>query len=432
VKFSTEYIQWKKKMTCELSKYYFLNESNEEISKRTTGLNYKSDIFYHSVFIRSDFFNNYYPPKPEKDDEQISLYKDDKKTYSELLKGIKSRLLLIRKEYLVDFSESIIDDWEANNILPRVEDLTIAEDEYKDVVREVYIAVPQLFTNAGEEQKKVILRLLGSLMGTEERDDILNILEQVYELSPEDKEALMSLLSKTSLSCIIRTVKEVDHRVQVIEAMEEILFDAERRKTTKEVEHLQKILDENFWIFGDEFRLFSTTEGPVKKTLEKYKNEILHKENEKILTESKKELDLFISKYDVVGNKHTGVVVEIKRPSIRLGKKEFDQLEEYMLTIIKEPSCNGNNMEWFFYLIGNDYDDYIQDKIRNSNLGEQDKGLVYRDNSKNVKYYIRKWSDIINVDQKSRYKFLREKLMATPENLDNKSTTEIVRAITSA
>jgi hypothetical protein len=229
---------------------------------------------------------------------------------------------------------------------------------------------------------------------------------------------------------MIRTLKEVDHRIQVLESLDEILFDPERRKTTKEVKHLQKVLDDNFWVFGDEFTLFSSTEGQIKKTLERLKDEILHKEDAVINTEPKKELDLLLSKYDTIGKKHIGVIVEIKRPSIKLGKKEHDQMEGYMRTIISEPACNGDGMEWYFYLIGNNYDDYLADKIKYSNLGERDKGLIYHDLNKNAKYYIRKWSDIINVDQKTRYKFLKDKLQADPQSYSEKTTDDIVKSVT--
>lgn len=429
--FNVEYIQWVKNLPNESSKYYFLNSHREEVSKKTTGLNYKSDVFYHSVFIQSEFFDNFQPFKSDKDNEiQLSLDKDNKKIYCDLLIKIKEILIGIRKEYLIDYSEIIIQNWEDNKVLPRVQDLMVPAEEYRDLIKEVYVALPQLFTNVGEDQRKIILRLFGSLMGTDERDYILTILEQVYELSPEDKSTLMDMLSRTDLSSMIRTIKEVDHRIQVLDSLEEILFDPSRIKTTKEVDHLQKVLDENFWIFGDEFRLFSSTEGQIKKTLERFNAEILQKEDISVATNSRKELDLFLTKYDVVGNKHTGVVIEIKRPSITLGKKQYDQMENYMLTIIKEPACNGSNMEWYFYLIGNDYDEYIADKIRNSNLGEQDDGLIYRDKDKNAKYYIRKWSDIINVDQKGRYKFLRDKLQADPQLYSGIVTNKIVESVT--
>ena len=50
--FVAKIILWKEKPS-EYSKFYFLNESNIEILKQNTGLNKKSDDFWHSVYIKS-------------------------------------------------------------------------------------------------------------------------------------------------------------------------------------------------------------------------------------------------------------------------------------------------------------------------------------------------------------------------------------------
>jgi hypothetical protein len=59
----------------------------------------------------------------------------------------------------------------------------------------------------------------------------------------------------------------------VIEDLKKLVFDF--KDETLEVQHLQKVLDENFWIFGEQFRLFASTEGTLKNTLSKYAKEIL-------------------------------------------------------------------------------------------------------------------------------------------------------------
>lgn len=428
-KFNIDIVQWKVKLTGESSKYYFLNSEGEEKRKRTTGLNKQSDLFYHSVFVSSDFFNSYYPADDDEENggqEQL-LEKEERKIYRDLLQKIKEKLIEMRREYLVGYSDEMIEKWKNEEVFPTQSELAIDEGEYTEIIKEVYVVAPQLFTNTGDDQRKVILRLLGSLLSTEESEYILKILEQVYGLSKEDKDCLMELLQRTTLSNIIKTVREVDHRINVIASLEEILFDHEREKTTKEVVHLQSVLDSNFWIFGEEYRLFQSAEGSIKKTLDRFKDEILHKEDEEIQTESRKEMDLFLTKQEISGSKTTCIIVEIKRPSVKLKKKEYDQIDQYMETVLGESSCNGNNIEWRFYLIGNDYDEHIEGKITSaSSWGEQDKGLTHRVKDGRVKLYVRKWSDILNVEQKSKYKYLKDKLQAESKELEKKTTDEIV------
>jgi hypothetical protein len=55
--FSAKIVLWKDK-PLEYCKFYFLNESETEILKQNTGLNKKSDDFWHSVYIKSSLFKS--------------------------------------------------------------------------------------------------------------------------------------------------------------------------------------------------------------------------------------------------------------------------------------------------------------------------------------------------------------------------------------
>ena len=201
---------------------------------------------------------------------------------------------------------------------------------------------------------------------------------------------------------------------------------SELEKETLEVKHLQKILDENFWLFGEQFRLFSSTEGALKNVLLKYAKEILEIESPAIESSSNGEVDLFLTKTESIGEiKQLNIIVEIKRASKKLGKTQFDQIEKYMESIIEENLCNGENQYWEFYLIGKDYDTHIENKIDSSkNHGQKEKGLCYNIKDGRIKIYVRKWSDILEVEWGTKMKYLKEKLQiqakkakATPQEI---------------
>ena len=69
--------------------------------------------------------------------------------------------------------------------------------------------------------------------------------------------------------------------------------------------------------------------------------------------DKKKQMDVFMVKQDKKHNIIENVVVELKHPLIRLGKKELDQVHIYYNTIKSIPQFNAANMSWKFYLIGN-------------------------------------------------------------------------------
>jgi hypothetical protein len=208
----------------------------------------------------------------------------------------------------------------------------------------------------------------------------------------------------------VNTLKEIDHRLELVEVLKVLLF--EKTMETLEVKHLQKILNEDFWIFGEQFRLFSNTEGSLKKVLIDYAKKILEIKDPELNSKPNGEVDLFLTRTEpVTETKQKNIIVEIKRPSKKLGKKEFDQIEKYMRGIKDQGICNGNNQYWEFYLVGNDYDDYIKDKLEQIRpLGEIDRGLVITMGDNKFKIYVRKWSDILEVEWGTKMKYLKDKL----------------------
>ena len=211
--------------------------------------------------------------------------------------------------------------------------------------------------------------------------------------------------------------KEVDKRLEVIDKLKCLL--SEHKETTLEVKHIQRILDENFWLFGEQFRLFSSTEGALNRVLERYAKEVLGIDNAKLEDKPMGELDLFLTKTESQGERcQRNVVVELKRASIKLGKKEYDQIEKYKDDIIKQSLCNGTNQYWEFYLVGSDYDDHIGDKIESAKTwGEENRGLCSCTKDGRVKLYVRKWSDILQVEWESKMKYLKEKLCIKPKSI---------------
>ncbi|MFA6677695.1 MAG: hypothetical protein WCS34_08930, partial [Bacteroidales bacterium] len=68
--FEVRIIIWNEKPS-EFSKFYFLNRKQIEIFKQNTGLNKKSDDFWHSVYISSSLFENATSTEVMKEDDLI-------------------------------------------------------------------------------------------------------------------------------------------------------------------------------------------------------------------------------------------------------------------------------------------------------------------------------------------------------------------------
>jgi hypothetical protein len=68
--FTGKIIVWKNKPP-EWSKFFFLDNENNEIFVKTTDMNRKKDNFYHSVYIVSDFFEKPILEDDDIDDNQL-------------------------------------------------------------------------------------------------------------------------------------------------------------------------------------------------------------------------------------------------------------------------------------------------------------------------------------------------------------------------
>ena len=82
-------------------------------------------------------------------------------------------------------------------------------------------------------------------------------------------------------------------------------------------------------------------------------------------------------------------------------------------------------------MIGNEYDDYIEDKIKQAKaFGESERGLVIVMNDFQFKVYVRKWSDILEVEWGSKMIYLKEKLEIQPKKDDFENPADLTKELT--
>jgi hypothetical protein len=436
IEFEAKIILWEVKPS-EFSKFYFLNNQSIEVFKKNTGLNKKGDSFWHSIYIKSKLFETIEDIEENdiKNDKEQRIMdfndKELKKIKNKILNKIKEELIKLRKPYLIQQSSSLLKELKEENLIPELSDFGIYdEDSYDDLLKIIYTISPSLFVGKNDSEKKFICATFAGLLSNNDDNLIKIILEQLQELTEDEKTDLLDILNRTTLSNIVKTTKEIDHRLNVLDKLKVLI--SEHEKETLEVKHIQKVLDHNFWIFGEQFRLFSTTEGALKNVLVKYAKEILEIQDPELETQPNGEVDLFLTKTESVGEKiQKNIVVEIKRASKKLTEeKEYKQINDYRKRILEQTLCNGENQYWEFYLIGKSYDKGINELIENSkNHGEKEKGLSLCINDGRVKIYVRKWSDVLEVEWGTKMKYLKEKLQIQLNKPENNNVNDITKKI---
>lgn len=180
---------------------------------------------------------------------------------------------------------------------------------------------------------------------------------------------------------------------------------------------------QELWLFGEQYSLGVDDES-LKSLLGKHV-EVLGRtditpENEDVLdlTGSQAILDLILYRRypEFTPNRYEHLVIELKRPTCKLGQDEIGQIEKYAFAVGHDERFDKSNTRWTFLLIGNELDEFAETKCR---VQGREHGHIYASDDGSVNIHVKKWPTII-AQAKWRYEFFREKLeyqVATVEGL---------------
>ena len=412
--YQVEMVQWSISLGKEYSKFYFKNSSNQEVYKEATRLNKKSDEFFHSVYIKSTYFDDFVCDD-KACNNQLSLFHNKTDIeFKKLCNGINKYLLKFRKNYLKDASNKYIDLLIEKKVYPYFDTKNLIDcykkQELDNLVETLYTAQPKIFTSLSDDNKKITLHLLNLIMENNNKPELFNVLKQVVELEEEELDELSEVLKYTTLNNIAKTIKLLEDRVKVIQGLKELVFD--ESLFAKEVPHIQQIVENHYWLFGEQYQLITAAEPDFERALMGLIKATEGK-SEKVTIDSpdkNKEMDIYMIRQDHRGDVTENVVVELKRPTVSLGEAQLSQVKRYMRVIKSEDRFNATNVKWTYYLVGNKLNSngYIEDEL-DSHRAYGENHLVHCDKSGNHKIYVMTWSDIFD-DFSKRHDYLMSKL----------------------
>jgi len=211
------------------------------------------------------------------------------------------------------------------------------------------------------------------------------------------------------LSAIINASKIVLDRLDFLASLDTLLF-GEFKDQLLETKQLQQILLQELWIFGEQYHL-GVDDQSLKTLLEKHvglldRDDLVPDVGEVTDLDGKsRRVDLML--YQRFPSSTTDLfehlVIELKRPSVKLGQKEISQVQEYAFKVADDERFNKNHVKWNFVLIGNGLGNYAKQACDNR---DREFGHIHAGNP-NV--FVKTWSTIID-QAKWRYEFYRERL----------------------
>lgn len=324
----------------------------------------------------------------------------------------------------VEAAQTEIEQWKTDNVYPyKTEPQTSVEQVERQVFDIVALKVNEHlpdFAEQGPRSKAFQLRMLRQAI---ERgpDELQLILTEVLDLPERVRADLAKLLQDASLTNVITAARQVADRLKFIHGVEAILYHPDSRRVLKERSQLHRMIaDNNTWIFGEEFNL-TVDDQSLTEVLRKHRALI---GETVVIDEAVKRIDGKVGIVDLmlsrsVSRNHAEerehLVVELKRPSVKIGAEEITQIEKYAYTIAADERFRHLHTRWSFWVISNDLEPFAEMRTRQK---DKPKGQIFQSGDGRVEVWAKSWSEIIEAC-KARMKFVQEHLKA---NVDRESS----------
>ena len=402
-KFNVKIIEWKKSNLDK--KICYCDEEGITIEDKFHKLRLQLPI---SIYILSKYFASI--------EEPCFLQLDG---FDTILNEISNKAKNIAKNYdlekIHEQAKEYIEELKKEEIYPYKTEPTNIIEKIEQQVFDVtalqlrkYLPVDssKKTTKKGKAKDKLTLSLLKEAISSSPTV-VSKIIKAVLGLTNDEQSDFAELLERTTLSSIINTSKEISDRLIKLEGFKQIIL-TDFNKRILERKHLQKLLEQEYWLFGDNYQL-GAADNTLKNVLKKYLQYIGREDfEETVLDEkdSKKIPDICLWKQykkDYQGNKEN-LIIEIKKPTLNVTMTEVSQIQTYANKIIEDSAFPKEKTFWTFYLLTNTYDNIVGHAC---NQRDREPGLYI--NGDNYKIYVKRWSEILN-DAEAKLSYLQEKL----------------------
>ncbi|MFM0131250.1 ATP-binding protein [Paraburkholderia sediminicola] len=437
--FDIQVIRWEEKPSSEKSFIYLMNGRGELIFKTLSTLNNKPN-FFTSVCITSSWADSFSSTESLFDPDAHTLASD---TWKNLWRQLGAVTNYIYQEFLRKKADEVVKNYEDKGYFPSYQGLDEHEKAWRheharELVKQIYIADPQVFNNASKKQLKIIIRLLDRLAVSNENDALLDVLNGALDLDEQSTRQLADQLKRTTLENIVSTIEVLQRRATAVDKLRYIMN--EHYRDVLETPDLQQIIENNTWIFGPRYAILGAEEDTFSKIAKKFRDEAMAKdsidendvEDQGDIKGAQRQTDLFLARrtptFDSSGNQiYKCLIIEIKRPAVSLNKKHLRQLEDYADIIRGFPEFDADNMYFELVLVGrkiSSADKHIRRELQSLN-SRGEPGLVSDGDSK-MKLYVLNWYTLLNSFELSNG-FMLEKLKIKRAELDGLTKEVLIR-----
>ncbi len=297
-------------------------------------------------------------------------------------------------------ARSRVEQWKTEKIYPYQGAPSSPVEQVERQVFDVCAAnvesvIPE-FETADTRSKTLTFRLLRQAL-EKSPEDTQRILSEVLDLPTQKQRQLAKLLDRTTLAAIINASSLIAGRLEFLNGLEALIFDAESKGLLKERTQLHRLLAANTWIFGEEFHLSADDEG-LTKVLKKHL-ELLGKDRKNVaavdtVTGHPLIVDLMLSRRVPLprDEERQHLVVELKRPSVKITMDVIHQVMNYAVTVAEDERFRGTRTHWTFWALSSEMDPLAR---AHANQAGRAPGLAYDHREFPLTVWVKTWAQII-------------------------------------
>ena len=398
-----EIIEWRNVTTRGL---YLCTEQGFPLSKVST--RFHIGEFHFSAYLKSPFITKLHG------EAQLDLAEMNQ-LLNACVENAQQSVKVYFRDRAAERARTVVEAWKSERVYPyEGEAKSLLEDAERKIFDILAVTASDYmpdFVTSPPKKKAFDLRMLRTAIEKSPKE-LQVIMNEVLGLPKRKQEELAGLLREASLSSIISAAKIVADRLKFLAGLEQILFDTDLKARLKERSQLHKIVEDNTWLFGEEYNL-SVSDRGLTAVLHKHRKilseDVVIDKPVRHISQKRGIVDLMLSRTlrQHRADRLEHLIVELKRPKVKIGHEEITQVEKYAISVANDERFRSvNGVKWTFWAVSDDVDDYGVYRMGDS-------GVI--SSKSNITVGVRTWGQIIE-ENRARLQFFQEKLEHQVDN----------------
>jgi hypothetical protein len=245
-------------------------------------------------------------------------------------------------------------------------------------------------------------------LALQERPESLEtILAATLRLTQDERDSLADMLRDSSLGAIVGAAAEVTRRLDLVSALRHFIYSTDESGNMREVDQLHPLVRDNVWLFGEQWRM-SRSEATLATVLRDCTPKTVILEDDLAAAggtlgdNQRGRVDLLLQRSVQGGDGPCRLVIELKRPSVKLGAAEIAQVKKYAEALSKHQGAGP--AKWEFWLVGSETKPEID-----GDLEQQHRAFGHVSSTPNYDIWVVPWGRLLD-SAVQRLDFYREQL----------------------